>query len=60
MKTWIFALALGIAAPAAPAAADEITFVTEDYAPFNYSKDGTITGIAVEQVHRIANAAGID
>lgn len=57
MKTWMFALALGLAAPAS---ADEIRFVTEDYAPFNYSKDGTITGIAVDQVHRIAKAAGID
>ena len=57
MKRLIFALVL---AAAPPAFADEIKFVTEEYAPFNYSKDGEITGIAVEQVHRIAAAAGLD
>lgn len=42
-----------------PARAGEITFVTEEYAPFNYSDNGTIKGIAVEQVHQIAVAAGL-
>jgi polar amino acid transport system substrate-binding protein len=39
--------------------AGDITFVTEEYAPFNYSETGTIKGIAVDQVHKIASAAGI-
>ncbi|MCV3738047.1 transporter substrate-binding domain-containing protein [Rhizobium sp. TRM96647] len=45
--------------PVRPALAADITFVTEEYAPFNYSEDGTIRGIAVEQVRRIADTAGV-
>ncbi|MCF3640723.1 transporter substrate-binding domain-containing protein [Rhizobium sp. TRM95111] len=43
-----------------PALADEITFVTEEYAPFNYTDNGKVTGISVDQVHAIAAAAGLD
>lgn len=43
-----------------PVRAADITFVTEEYAPFNYSENGEIKGIAVEQVRQIASAAGLD
>lgn len=49
-----------VACPAFRPLADTLYFVTEEYAPFNYSKDGKVTGIAVDQVERIAKAAGID
>lgn len=53
-------LVAATAATIAPAArAAEIIFVTEEYAPYNYSEDGAIKGIAVDQVHRIAAMAGI-
>lgn len=39
--------------------AGDITFVTEEYAPFSYSDSGTVKGIGVEQVHRIAAAADL-
>lgn len=42
-----------------PVKAGDITFVTEEYAPFSYSDSGTIKGVAVEQVHQIAVAAGL-
>ncbi len=60
MSMKILAGALAIAAfLAQPVRAGEITFVTEEYAPFNYSDNGTIKGIAVEQVHQIAAAVGL-
>nr|WP_298104751.1 transporter substrate-binding domain-containing protein [uncultured Shinella sp.] len=59
MKTLLLTLCLSLA-PLSTALADTIHFVTEEYAPFNYSKDGKITGIAVEQVEAMAKAAGID
>lgn len=53
-------LVAAIAATIAPAARGaDITFVTEEYAPYNYSEGGVIKGIAVDQVHRIAAMAGI-
>ena len=42
-----------------PARAGEITFVTEEYAPFSFSDGTMVKGLAVEQVHRIAAAAGL-
>ena len=59
MKTLLLTLCLSFAAFSAPRA-ETVHFVTEEYAPFNYSKDGRITGIAVEQVEAMAKAAGID
>lgn len=59
MKTLLVAFSLSLATLLA-AHAGPIRFVTEEYAPFNYSKDGEITGIAVEQVRLMAEAAGID
>lgn len=59
MKTLLFALCLSLA-PLSQAVADTLHFVTEEYAPFNYTKDGKITGIAVDQVEKVAKAAGID
>ncbi|GAA4176514.1 substrate-binding periplasmic protein [Shinella granuli] len=59
MKTLLLTLCLSLAPLSAPLA-ETLHFVTEEYAPFNYSKDGRITGIAVEQVEAIAKAVGID
>lgn len=59
MKTLLLTLCLSLA-PLSAALADTLHFVTEEYAPFNFSKDGKITGIAVEQVVAISKAAGID
>lgn len=59
MKTLFLTCCLSLA-PLSPSLADTLHFVTEEYAPFNYVKDGRITGIAVEQVETIAKAAGID
>lgn len=59
MKTLLLTLCLSLAPLSAPLA-DTLHFVTEEYAPFNYLKDGKVTGIAVEQVEAISKAAGID
>ncbi len=59
MKTLLLTLCLSLAPFSAPLA-ETLHFVTEEYAPFNYSKDGKIIGIAVEQVEAMAKAAGID
>ncbi|AOF91254.1 transporter substrate-binding domain-containing protein [Sinorhizobium sp. RAC02] len=59
MKTLLLTLCLSLAPLSAPLA-ETLHFVTEEYAPFNYTKDGKVTGIAVEQVEAIAKAAGID
>lgn len=59
MKTLLLTLCLSLAPLSAPLA-ETLHFVTEEYAPFNYTKDGKITGIAVDQVEAIARAAGID
>jgi polar amino acid transport system substrate-binding protein len=59
MKTLILTLGLSLAPLSAPLA-ETLHFVTEEYAPFNYTENGKVTGIAVEQVEMIAEAAGID
>lgn len=59
MKSLLLTLCLSLAPLSAPLA-ETLHFVTEEYAPFNYTKDGKITGIAVDQVEAIARAAGID
>lgn len=59
MKTLFLTLSLSLAPLSAPLA-ETLHFVTEEYAPFNYTKDGKITGIAVDQVHAMSKAAGID
>lgn len=59
MKTLILTLGLSLAPLSAPLA-ETLHFVTEEYAPFNYTENGKVTGIAVEQVEAIAEAAGID
>ncbi len=59
MKTLLLTLCLSLA-PLTASLADTLHFVTEEYAPFNYTKDGKITGIAVEQIEAITKAAGID
>lgn len=58
MKTLLLTLGLSLAPLSAPLA-ETLHFVTEEYAPFNYSRDGRITGIAVEQIEAITRAAGI-
>jgi len=59
MKTLLLTLCLSLASLAAPRA-ETLHFVTEEYPPFNYLKDGRITGVGVEQAEAIARAAGID
>ncbi|MGQ3211065.1 MAG: substrate-binding periplasmic protein [Shinella sp.] len=59
MKTLLLTLCLSLAPLSAPLA-ETLHFVTEEYAPFNYTKDGKLTGIAVDQIEVIAKAAGID
>lgn len=59
MKTLLLTFFLSLA-PLFAAQAETLRFVTEEYAPFNFSKDGKITGIAVDQMNAITKAAGID
>jgi polar amino acid transport system substrate-binding protein len=59
MKTLLLTLCLSLAPFSAPLA-ETLHFLTEEYAPFNYFKDGRITGIAVEQIEAMAKAADID
>ena len=59
MRTLLLALCLSLAALAG-AHAQAIHFVTEEYPPFNYRKDGAIVGISIDQVTAITKAAGVD
>lgn len=42
----------------APVRAEELTIYTEEYAPWNYTKDGEVTGMATEMVREIMNRTG--
>ena len=42
------------------ARAETVTFITEDYAPFNYRDGKEITGATVDQVRRIMEDIGVD
>lgn len=59
MKTLLLTLCLSLASLSSPLA-ETLHFVTEEYAPFNYTKDGKVTGISVDQIELMAKAAGID
>lgn len=59
MKTMLLTLCLSFAS-LSTAHAETLRFITEEYAPFNYTRNGRITGIGVDQVEAIAKAAGID
>lgn len=59
MKRLLLTLCLSLA-PLSASLAEPLHFLTEEYAPFNFSRDGKITGIAVDQVTAISKAAGID
>ena len=39
--------------------AEEITILTEDYPPYNYEENGTVTGFTTEIVEHILNETGI-
>lgn len=56
MRKLAFALAVALSFPAH---AGDMKFVTEEYPPFNYSRNGEIAGIAVEQLRLMADAAGL-
>ena len=58
MKTLFLLLGLSLA-PLSSACAQTIHFLTEEYAPFNYTKSGAITGIAVDQMKLVTERAGI-
>ncbi len=38
----------------------DLTFITENYAPFNYQKDGQVRGISVDLLLKIFDRAGTD
>lgn len=59
MKILLLMLCL-VLGPLSPAFGQTLHFLTEEYAPFNYSKGGAITGIAVDQMRIIAERAGVD
>ncbi len=47
-------------AAAAPGAAPALTFVTEQYPPFNYAEKGRLEGIAVYLLEEMMQKAGLD
>lgn len=59
MKTLFLLLGLSLA-PLSSACGQNIHLLTEEYAPFNYTKAGAITGISVDQMTHVAERAGID
>jgi len=49
MRKWVLMLSLLIgAARLAAQTVDDLSFVTENYAPFNYEEEGEIRGISVD------------
>lgn len=59
MKRLLLALCLSLTALPGARAEETVRFVTEEYPPFNYSRDGGLAGISIDQVHAIARAAGV-
>lgn len=55
-----FAAALLLAVCAQPAMAAKLTVVTEEFAPFNYTRDGRLNGYAVEVVQELLARARLD
>ncbi|MEJ2641057.1 MAG: transporter substrate-binding domain-containing protein [Desulfosarcinaceae bacterium] len=45
---------------AAPVSAVELTILTEEYPPFNYSQEGKITGVSTEVVQHVMAATGYE
>lgn len=56
MKHLVFTLVLFLAGMAH---AEDLTLLTEEYAPYNFSKDGAITGTSVEQAELMMKALGL-
>ncbi|MFC5757089.1 substrate-binding periplasmic protein [Rhizobium sp. GCM10022189] len=59
MKRLLLLALLALPSFAAPASAQTITFVTEEYAPFNYRDGKLIKGATVEQVEKIMADIGV-
>jgi len=59
MKTLPLLFCLSLS-PLSTAFAETLHFVTEEYAPFNYTEGGRIIGITIDQIEAISAAAGID
>ncbi|MFV0350296.1 MAG: substrate-binding periplasmic protein [Halodesulfovibrio sp.] len=49
-----------VQAPAAPPTIDAITFMTEDYPPYNYYENGNLKGISVDILHSVLTRLGVE
>lgn len=57
----VLAAAIAVLLPGTPAHAqslDELTYITEDYPPYNFEKDGKRQGIAVDLLTEVLSASG--
>ncbi len=57
LKKILLSAVVAMSAQAAQAA--DLTLTTEDYPPFNYAKDGKVTGIATDVVNKLFERAGV-
>ncbi len=57
MRGWLAALALGLAAPT-HAGLEGLTFITEEYPPYNYMRESHLEGISIEILERIFALTG--
>lgn len=58
MGTGLFCLALGLSCPQSARAGWELTFLTEEYYPFNYTEDGQLKGLSVDLLHMVWKELG--
>ena len=56
MRHLVFTLVLFLAGPAR---AEDLTLLTEEYPPYNFSRNGVITGTSVEQAELMMEALGL-
>lgn len=59
LKTLVAATALTIASGSATFADTPLSFLTEEYPPFNFTQDGEIVGIATDLITEAADTAGV-
>ncbi|WP_022662096.1 substrate-binding periplasmic protein [Paucidesulfovibrio longus] len=58
LALWIFCLAAGHA-PALAAGPEDLTYLTEDYFPFNYERDGKLQGLSVDLLKEAWKRMGV-